>query len=141
MPVSLLSGSPKKSKSRLLLYCVMRSTEKKGFPSSTDPTQGLEKDAEQNCRSAGCWMFLLSASLAGARTGWSIHGSVPFSCHWLGAPGCRCWLEPLCPCWGALRLDLTGPLPLGLPKHCRGMDLGCLLLSFLKIVSSVFLYS
>lgn len=65
--------------------------------------------------------------------GWSIHDFGPFSCHQLGAPGCRCWLDPLCPWWGALRQDLMGPLPLR-TEHCTGMDLGCLWISFLKIV-------
>lgn len=59
---------PKEIQKQLVMYCAcaMRSTEQKGFPFSTDATLCLEKDAEQNCRSAGCWVFLLLAGTAQA---------------------------------------------------------------------------
>lgn len=113
--------------------CAMRTIKQRGFPFPIYPPLGA---GEERCReeTANQQPIACPRSRQGpAQTGASMALSPPHA-HLLGAPGCRCWLDPLSPCWGVLRQDLVGPLPLRTPKHCTEMDWGCLLFSFLEVV-------
>lgn len=68
------------------------------FPFPQMPLWGLEKDPEKKLQISS---LLYVPVVCKPSTGWSIHGSVPLSCHLLGALGCTCWFDLLCPCWGA----------------------------------------